>query len=215
MKRTILPVLGILLAGVAGGCDGTEKRLTSPDDTGPRRTVGIPVSITLACPARLDRGTTGECVAFGYDAYGYLATQTASWSSSNTSIATVSGGTLTASSSATGTATITAIINNFAATANVAVGNSNAPAPMAFIGGPSSIKPYASCSWTGGVGPDDDGPFTFSWSQSVGTGSGSGTTYQGSSPSSFTLYLTVTDGNGHSTTVSKNVTVASNAGTCP
>jgi hypothetical protein len=214
MTHVILPVLAILLAGAAGGCDGTESRLTNPDGSGPRLVVGPAVSVTLACPTRLDRGATADCVAFGYDAYGYLKTQTASWSTSNSSLVTVSNGAVTGSSSATGTATITAVINNVGATANVSVGNSDAPAPSVFIAGPSSIKPNASCTWFMGISDNDDPPFTPSWSQSVGTGTSFGSGYQGASPSSFTLYLTVTDGNGHSTTASKNVTVASNAGAC-
>jgi len=214
MKRTILPVAAILLAGAAGGCDRTESRLTNPDDSGPRLVVGPTVSVTLACPNRLDRGASGNCVAFGYDAYGYLKEQTASWSSSSSSLVSVSNGVVTGSSSATGTATITAVINGVGATANVSVGNSDAPAPLVIIGGPSSIKPYAGCSWVAIVGGDDDPPFTFSWSQSVGTGTSSGASYNGSSPSSFTLYLTLTDGNGHSSSTSKNVTVTSGAGGC-
>jgi hypothetical protein len=214
MKHTILPVLAILLAGASSGCDGAEKRLTSPDGAGPRLSVGVTTTVSLACPGRLDRGTSGNCVAFGYDVYGYLATQTASWSSSNSSLVSVSGGVVTGSSTATGTATITATINNVAATANVAVGNSNALAPSVSIGGPSSIKPDASCWWFAGVLDDADPPLTYSWSQSAGTGTSYGSSYQGASSSSFTLYVTVTDGNGHSTTASKNVTVASNAGTC-
>lgn len=213
MKHTMLPVLAILLAAT-GGCDGTERRLTSPDGSGPRLTVGSTTSVTLACPGRLDRGTSGNCVVFGYDVYGYLATQTASWSSSNSSLVSVSSGVVTGSSTATGTATITATINNVAATATVAVGNSDAPAPTVSIGGPSSIKPYASCSWFAGLLDDADPPFTYSWSQSAGTGTANGSSYQGASATSFTLYVTVTDGNGHITTASKNVTVASNAGNC-
>lgn len=215
MKHTMLPVLAILLAGAAGGCDGTEDRLTSPEGAQPRLTVGAVSSVTLACPTRLDRGTSGPCVAYGYDVYGYLSPQTATWSTSNSSLVSVSSsGVVTGSSSATGSATITAIINSVGATATVAVGNSDAAAPAVIIGGPSSIKPYASCTWYAIGDVDDDPPFTWTWSQSVGTGTSSGSSYQGASPSSFTLYVTVKDGNGHSTTASKNVTVASNAGNC-
>ncbi len=216
MKHTMLPVLAILIAGAAGGCDGAEKRLTNPEDAAPQLTVGSTNTVTVACPGRLDRGTSGTCVAFAYDVYGYLVTQAASWSSSTTSIATVSStGEVTGSSSATGTTTITATIDNVPATATVAVGNSNAPAPTAFIGGPSSVRPGAQCTWIAAIGDTDDPPLTFTWSQSAGTGTGSATTYYGSSTTSFTLYLTVTDGNGHSSSTSKNVTVAHGAPVCP
>jgi hypothetical protein len=215
MKRTILPVLAILLAGAAGGCDGAERRLTSPDGSGPRLTVGPTASVTLACPTKMDRGTSGSCVAFGYDANGYLASQSASWSSSNSSLVSVSGGAVTASSSTSGTATITATINSISKTASIIVANSNATSPPSVtINGPSSIKPNVDCWWWADV-TSGTAPFTYSWSQSPGTGGGYLSDYTGRSSSSFTIYLTVTDSNGLTGSATKSVTVTSGAGICP
>lgn len=109
----------------------------------------------------------------------------------------------------------TAAVNRWVATADVAAARRDAPATPAFIGGPSTIKPSASCWWIAGILDDDNGPHTYSWSQSAGTGTSYGSTYQASSASSFTLYLTVVDAYGNISTASKNVTVASNAGACP
>jgi len=200
------------VVAVAAGCN--ERGVTSAGEragampNAPRRTVGPTATVSVACPTKLERGTTGPCLAFGYDAAGKYASSTVtSWASSNTSVATVSGGTVTAV--AVGSATISATINGHTGSTTVTV----APQLAVTIDGSSPVKPNASCAYWATVS-GGTAPYSYSWSQSAGSGSGYLSDYQATSSVAYTLTLTVTDANGATGIGIKNVAISSTAPNC-
>ncbi|HEX2205399.1 MAG TPA: hypothetical protein VHG91_18965 [Longimicrobium sp.] len=191
------------------GCDDAGKKLLSPGD--PLLTVGPTTSVTVACPTKMEKSTTAQCVAFGYDADGVFTTNTAAWSTSTGSLLTVSsGGSVTTTSDGTGQ--VTATINGASATAPITIATPPPP-PTVTILGPSSIRPYNECGWYASVS-GGSGAISYAWSQSAGTGTASGHDYLGESATSFTLSVTVTDALARTATATKSVTVTSGAVVC-
>jgi hypothetical protein len=212
MRHTARWMAAAALALVTAGCGGDDgARGISP--TGPLF-VGQTASVTVNCPTQMETGTSATCTAYGYDSQNsYTNSNVTSWSSSNTSVATItSGGVISAI--ATGTTTITAVIDGISGTRTVTVVSPN-PLSVSTISGPSSVRPNRQCYWwvsaSGGTTP-----YSYSWSGGSG-GQSFGSDYYATSPSSgsFTVSVTVSDALGAQITRSKNVTVSSTAGVCP
>lgn len=201
----------LALAALAAACgDGTgaDGRL-SP--TAPRL-VGITTHVTVSCPVKMEFGTSGTCTAFGYDSNNVFTNSTVtSWSSSSTSLATItSGGGVTAGSTA-GTVTISATIDGITGTTTIQV----VPPLSVSIGGRSTVRSNAECYFWASVS-GGTGPYTYSWSQNWGTGYSDGADgYYARSTTTYTLYVTVHDANNATASTSKAVTVSSSAPLCP
>lgn len=201
----------LALAAVAAACgDGTgaDGRL-SP--TAPRL-VGITTHVTVSCPVKMEYGTTGTCTAFGYDSNNVFTNSTvSSWTSSNTSLATItSGGGVTAGSTS-GTVTISATVDGVTGTTTIQI----VPPLSVTISGRSPVRTNSECYFwatpSGGTGP-----YTYTWSQTWGTGYSDGANgYFATSSTSYTLSVTVHDAGSHTATASKAVTVSSSAPLCP
>lgn len=209
MRAFARRLAGAAVVMVAAGCsgDGTDAGI-SP--TGPLF-VGNTTTVTVSCPTQMETGTSGTCNAFGYDGNGtYTNSNESSWSSSNTSVATVTstGG---ISAVGTGTATISAVIDGISGGTGVTVVASTLTAT---IGGPGSVRPNTNCYWwanaSGGTSP-----YSYSWTGGS-NGNAAGADYFARSPGSgsFQVTVTVTDANGGTKFVSKNVSVSSNAPMC-
>lgn len=173
--------------------------------------VGQTASVTVSCPTQMEVGTSGTCTAYGYDSNGsYTNSTVSSWSSSNTSVATItSGGGISAASA--GTTTITAVIDGISGTRGVTVVN---PPLSMWMDGPASVRPNARCAWWA-VTSGGTTPYTYAWSGGLNPWSWS-YEYNATAPSSgsFTVSVTVTDALNATVTVSKVVTVSSSAPLC-
>lgn len=211
MRRLGSWMMAAAVAVTAAGCGG-DRTDGGISPTGPMLLVGPTATVTVNCPNQMETGTSATCTAYGYDSNGsYTNSSVSSWSSSNTSVATItSGGVISAV--AAGTTTITAVIDGISGTRSATVVN---PVPLsATLYGPSSVKPNTQCYWwvtpSGGTGS-----YSYSWSGGSG-GQSWGSDYYTYSPSSgsFTVSVTVTSGLSQ-VTRSKTVTVSSSAGICP
>lgn len=216
--RTTGRWIGMLaMAALAAGCG--ERGVTSANDArgaaprGPRLTVGPTTSVTVACPTKLETSTSGPCVAFGYDSNGKFASSTVtSWTSSNTSVATVSGGTVSAVGA--GTATISATVGGVTGSTSVTVVSAGGTLTVS-ISGQSPIRSNMLCPYFANVS-GGNGSYSYSWSQTTGTGSDAGGgEYDAKSTSTFTLTVNVSDTNGATGSASKTVTISSGAFVCP
>ncbi|HYH79976.1 MAG TPA: Ig-like domain-containing protein, partial [Longimicrobium sp.] len=201
----------LALIAFGAGCGDAGVTSASRDAASPRAprlTVGPTTSVTVACPTKMETGTTGPCVAFGYDANGKFASSTvSSWSSSNTSVATISGGTVSAV--AAGTATISATVAGVTGSTTV-----NVVSPLTVsIDGPNTVKPNVDCAFWASVS-GGTGSYTYSWSQSAGTGTAYTYEYVARSSSSYTVTVQVTDNGGATGSATRNVTVSSGALLC-
>lgn len=218
MMRTTGRWIGIVaLAALAAGC--SERGVTSASDArgatprGPRLTVGPTSSVTVACPTKMETSTSGPCVAFGYDSNGKFASSTvSSWSSSNTSVATISGGTISAVGA--GTATISATVGGVTGSTTVTVVAAGGTLTVS-ISGQSPIRSNVLCPYFASVS-GGNGSYSYSWTQSTGTGfDAGGGEYDAKSTSTFTLTVNVSDTNGATGSASKTVTISSSALICP
>ena len=212
MRRLGSWMMAAAVAVTAAGCGG-DRADGGISPTGPMLLVGPTATVTVNCPNQMETGTSATCTAYGYDSNGsYTNSSVSSWSSSNTSVATItSGGVISAV--AAGTTTITAVIDGISGTRSATVVN---PVPLsATLYGPNSVKPNTQCYWwvtpSGGTGS-----YSYSWSGGS-FGNPSGADYFARSPSSgsFQVTVTVTDANGGTRFVSKNVSVSSSAMACP
>jgi hypothetical protein len=202
------------LAIVAAACGEGAGARQGASPTAPRL-AGATTHVTVTCPTTMEYGTSATCTAYGYDASNvYTGSTVSSWSSSNTSLATVTSGGVVTAGSTSGTVTISAVIDGITGSASISVvaPYSN---PTVSIGGPSSVRPNAECLWfatvTGG-----EAPFTYSWSQTAGTGYSDGADgYYATSSSSYVLSVTITDNRGNHASASKGITVSSSARICP
>jgi hypothetical protein len=196
--------LATTACGDSRGVDGLTP--TSPLFTGQT------ASVTVSCPTPMEAGTSGTCIAYGYDSNNlFTNSSTSSWSSSNTSVSTVtSGGGISAVGA--GSATITAVIDGVSGTRIVTVVN---PPPAVWIDGPSSVRPNTMCAWWA-IASGGTTPYTYTWSGPSSNASLGGE-YYGTSPASgsFTVTVTVTDGANATATASRQVTVSPSAPMCP
>ena len=212
MQRFGRWMAGAAAVVLATGCGGDGAGGGAITPAGPLL-VGQTATVTVNCPTPMERGTSGTCTAYGYDANNvYTNGNVTSWSSSNTSVATItSGGAISAV--AAGTTTISAVIDGVTGTRSVTVVN---PTPLGVtIGGPTSVKPNKQCYWWANT---SGGTPSYGWSWSGGlSGWSYGYEYFATTPSSgsFTVAVTVTDANGATATATKLVTVSSLAPTCP
>lgn len=203
----VLFALPVLLATAAcGGGDATG--LISPDGA---PSLGVTVRVTVNCATPLKPGDQVQCTAYGYDSNNVFTSSVAgSWASSNTSVATVSStGLVTAV--ATGTANISAVVDGVTGSKTIAV------KPNIAIDGPGTVESGEICSFFANV-IAGTAPYTYNWSSSSNwthdwgwTDNEPGTwTGHSTSGSSFTIYLTVTDASGQSSSVSKTVSAVAN-----
>jgi hypothetical protein len=160
----------------------------------------------------MEFGTSGTCTAFGYDANNVFTNgNVTAWSSSNTSLATISSGGGVTAGSTSGTVTITATIDGVSGTTTIQI----VPPLSVSISGRSTVRTNAECYFFASVG-GGTGPYTYTWSQTWGTGYSDGADgYFATSSSSYTLYVTVHDANSNTASASKAVTVSSSAAVCP
>lgn len=206
-RSPVLFALPVLLATAAcGGGDATG--LISPDG---EPSLGATVRVTVNCATPLKPGNQVQCTAYGYDSNNVFTSSSAgSWASSNTSVATVSSGGLV-TAVATGTANISAVVDGITGSKAIAV------KPDIAIDGPSTVESGEICSFFSNV-IAGTAPYTYNWSSSYNwvhdwgytdnepwnwTGHSTGT-------GTFTIYLTVTDASGQSTSVSKSVSAVAN-----
>jgi hypothetical protein len=203
-----IALTSLFVAAAACGGDASSPVLSAPG--GPRLTVGPTVLVVVSCPANLVDGQGGQCSAAGYDSNGAFTTSTASWGTTTPSILGVSGGGVaTAVHLASGTGVVSATIGGVTGQASIGVTVSDLAIG---IDGPSSIKPNTQCLWWANVSGGTTA-YGYSWTSS----GGSSTTNElyAQSPSSFTVYLTVTDALGTWRSASQAVTVSSTAHVCP
>lgn len=213
MQRFGKWIAGVAAVVLAAGCGGDGSGGGGITPTGPMLLVGPTATVSVNCPTQMETGTSSTCTAYGYDANNtYTNNSVSSWSSSNTSVATItSGGAISAVGA--GTTTISAVIDGITGTRSVTVVN---PAPLSVtMGGPTSVKPNVQCYWWANT---SGGTPSYGWSWSGGlSGSAFASEYYATSPSSgsFTVSVTVTDANGATATATKLVTVSTLARTCP
>lgn len=208
MRRIGILVMAAVLAATAscgGGFDEGGITPTSP------LFVGQTASVAVSCPTPMEAGTSGMCIAYGYDSNNlFTNSSVGSWSSSNTSVATITSGGGIAAVGA-GSTTITAVIDGIPGTRSVTVVN---PPPAVWIDGPSSVRPNTMCAWWA-IASGGTTPYTYTWSGPSANGSLGGE-YYGTSPASgsFTVSVTVTDAANATATASKQVTVSTFAPMC-
>lgn len=89
------------------------------------------------------------------------------------------------------------------------------PGPTVAIEGPTTVQPFATCSWSGSASGTVE-PYTYTWFAPGTNGSGEYFDYQNGvySGGSFTLQLQVQDASGGVTSVSRTVSVSSSAPVC-
>jgi hypothetical protein len=222
MRMTVRSITTLAVAALALGCG--ERGVTSADQRAatpraPRLVVGPASTVTVACATKLETSTSGPCIAFAYDTAGkYTGGTVSTWSSSNTSVATISSGG-TVSAVAAGTATISATVGGITGTTSVTVVAPPPPPPdttlTVSISGPSSIRSNTFCPFYANP-TNGTGPYEYSWTQSTGSGLDAGDgRWDAKSTSNFTLTVHVTDANGKTGNASKSVTVSSGASVCP
>src|SRR5215213_9492693 len=170
-----------------------------------------PASVTVSPgSATVFVGQSAGFTARVYDQYGnQMSGQTVTWSSSNTSVATV-GSSGYAQGVSLGSATITATAGGVSGTAGVSVVSGF----FVGISGPDVVDANQSCTWYADVS-GGAGPYSYSWYAWPADGSSlyEPSSWTGSSSaSSFTIDLTVTDANGVSVSASKQVSTNSTSG---
>jgi len=194
----------VATAAVAAACavDGAER---SP--THPRRVV---TSGTVTCPDTISVGQTAQCVAYFYDEnHNLVSPATPAWSSSNTSLLTVSSsGQITGVG--VGSVTVQATYSGVTGSKSVYV----KPGLSVSITGPSPLRKLDPCQWGAAVS-GGTAPYTFAWSKSGGYGTGSGDTFSGYLVSSqMNLTVVVTDANFVTKTVTRAIIGDPNAPSC-
>lgn len=197
------------MAVLAAGCGDVGEGGISP--TGPMLLVGPTTTVSVSCPTQMETGTSGTCTAYGYDGNGsFTNSNVTSWSSSNTGVATISGGSISAV--AAGSTTISAVIDGITGSTSVTV--VNPPPPMTVtIYGPGTIRPNSTCYWWANVS-GGTAPYTYYWYGGVSSWR---TDYEffAYATRSFWLDVKVTDANGNVAWGSRYINVTSNTGACP
>lgn len=207
---SVVPVLAL------AGCGGDATRLIAPD--GEASLVGATASVVVTCPPAITQGQGAQCTAYGYDSNGqYTGVSPSSWSSANTGKVTVTSAGYISGVSTTNGVNVSAVVEGIVGSKSVKV------QPDIYFDVPVNdpVRPGAVCSWFAGVA-SGAAPYTYSWSSSNNWVHDTGYTDNephawtghSTSGSSFTLYLTVTDANNVSTSISKTVQVSSSASIC-
>lgn len=201
----------VAAAVLAAGC-GADRTDGGISPTGPMLLVGPTTTVTVSCPAQMERDTSGTCTAYGYDSNGSFTSSTvSSWSSGNTSRATIntSGG---ISAVGAGSVTITAVIDGVSGSTSVLVVNPPPPLTVS-INGPTSVRPNTTCEWMGSASGGTPW-YTFDWSGGTTIYEDGGESYLARGSGSFTVSVTVTDAAGRTASASKSVSVSNNAPAC-
>ncbi len=211
MRRLERWMATVAAAVLAAGCGG-DLADGGISPTGPMLLVGPTATVTVSCPTQMEEGTSGTCTAYGYDSNGsYTNSSVSSWSSSNTSVATVSStGGISAVSA--GSVTITAVIDGVSGSTSVSVVNPPPPLTVS-ISGPGSIRPNTTCEWIGSASGGTPG-YTYDWSGGSTIYEDGGEIYLARGSGSFTVSVTVTDAAGRTASASKSVSVSNNAPAC-
>lgn len=204
--------LAALSAAVLSGCGGDATKLIAPEG-GP--SLGVTTTVTVTCPTPIVPGQSGQCTAYGWDSNGQFTNSSASsWSSANTSKITVTSGGVITGVATTNGVNISAVVDGITGSRSVKV------QPDIFFDTPVNdpVRAGHICSYFAGVAAGT-APYTYSWSSSSNWVHDSGYTDDepwtwtghSTSGSSFTIYLTVTDANGVSASISRTVTISSSA----
>lgn len=212
MQRFGKWIAGLTVAVLAAGCGGDGSGGGAITPAGPSLLVGPTATVSVSCPTQMETGTSGTCTAYGYDSNGsFTNSNVSSWSSSNTSVATISstGG---ISAVAAGSATIYAVIDGITGSTSVSV--VNPPPPMSVtIYGPGTIRSGNTCYWWSSVSGGTP-PYTYYWYG--GTSSWrTDSEFYASATRSFYLDLKVTDATGKVAWGSRYINVTTTAGVCP
>lgn len=111
-----------------------------------------------------------------------------------------------------GTHTVTALITDLDTTYTA---SDTVKAYNVTISGPSTVKPFATCTWSGSASSGTS-PYSYSWSALNTSQSGQYLDYTNDAAdgSSFTIQLSVTDGSGTQAVRTKTVTARSTAREC-
>lgn len=203
--------MAIALAALGAACGEGSGSNGGVGPTAPRL-VGTTTRVTVSCPTQMEYRTTGTCTAYGYDANGtFTNSNVTSWSSSNTTLATIGSTGVVTAGSTSGTVTITAVIDGISGSTTISI----VPPLSVTISGPGTVRPNLECYYYATVSYGQS-PYTYSWTQTAGSGSSDGNIgYFATSSTSYTLRVTVTDAAGHTASASKFVTVSSSAPQCP
>jgi hypothetical protein len=217
MKHSVRWLGAAVLSVMAAACGEGANARQGASPTAPRLT-GVTTHVTVSCPATMEYGTTGTCTAFGYDATNtFTNSNVTSWSSSNTSLATITSAGAVTAGSTSGTVTITAVIDGISGSTTISIVPPYV-APSVSISGPGLVQFGNECLYTANVS-NGRGPFTYSWTTSgpvVGGSDGANGFLAQATLSSgrFTLTVTVTDSTSHTATASKTVNISSTAPIC-
>ena len=199
----LLSTLSVLVVAAAA-CDGAVQPMAVVDD--PSLLVGPTARVDVHCPTPIEQGNSGQCYAYGYDSTGtYTNSNVSSWWSSNSSVASVPGGYLTAN--AVGNATIYATIDGITGWKSVTVTSAD-PLIVQLQGSDSADSGDYNCSYwataSGGTGSGYNYSF---WTTGGGSGNASGNTWTGGGTSSFTLHVQVTDSGSNTAQDSISITI--------
>lgn len=211
-----LALLATLPLLALAGCGGDSTELIAPD--GKPSLVGVTVTVQVICPSAIKQGQNAQCTAYGKDSNGqYTGISPSSWSSANTAKITVTSGGVITGVSTTNGVNVSAVVEGVTGSTSVKV------EPDIFFDSPvnSTVRPGAVCSYFAGVSAGAS-PYSYSWSSSnnwvhdTGYTDGEPDAWTGhsTSGSSFTIYLTVTDANGVSASISQAFSISSSAGIC-
>lgn len=204
MRRWLSP-LALLALAATTACSDLNDALLSPNGASPRLTV---TTVSVVCPDTIKVGQSAQCVHYAYDQNNNLVSgTTATWSRTTPTLISVSSsGVITGL--AVGNATVQATTGGVTGSRNVYV----KPGLSISINGPSPVRRWQTCTWRAAVS-NGTSPYTYTWSVDDGDGSGNGYEWTGYSISSggLTLYVTVTDANGVTKTVSRFISVSTSA----
>lgn len=211
MKHTPRWLGALVLAALAGACGEGAGARGGISPTAPRLS-GATTHVTVNCPTTMEYGTSATCTAYGYDSTNvFTSSNVTSWTSANTSLATITSGGVVTAGNTTGTDSIRAVIDGVTGVTAIRI-----VAPLSVtLNGPTSQRPNAQCFYsaqvTGGIGA-----YSYSWTQQSGSGSSDGDNgwFATAGTVSFRLTVTVTDGASRTATASRVISVSSSAPVC-
>jgi hypothetical protein len=212
MQRFGKWIAGLAAVVLAAGCGGDGSGGGGITPTGPMLLVGPTATVTVNCPTQMETGTSSTCTAYGYDANGsFTSSSVSSWSSSNTSVATI-GSTGGISAVAAGRTTITAVVDGISGSTRVLVVNPPQTLTVS-IGGSTTIPPNQTCGWWTSVS-GGTGPYSYYWYGGAAVSARDQYDFYGGASVSFLLQVKVTDANGNVAWGSQNITVSSSSFDC-
>lgn len=212
MQRFGTWIAGVAAVVLAAGCGGDGAGGGAITPTGPSLLVGPTTRVTVSCPTQMETGTSGTCIAYGYDANNNFTNSNASsWTSSNTGVATISS-TGAISAVAAGSTTITALVDGISGNTSVTVVNPPATLTVS-IGGSTTIRPNETCGWWTSVSGGTP-PYAYQWYGGTAVSARNLYDFYGKASTSFLLQVKVTDSNGTVAWGSQYITVSTSAFAC-